>query len=137
MFEIKLIFYGLSRMLQFSEFVFVCYSVWDVFNNFLLIDPTDRSKISGDQKRFFYRINLIPPFIFRKHSLIKKNLPRARPYQVFSHLIWFPQNARYGFRPKYWYGFLKTLNVFPYLFLLWNSKQHFKRASQKYLSDKQ
>ena len=30
----------------------ISYSVWDVFNNFLLIDATDRSKISSDQKRF-------------------------------------------------------------------------------------
>ena len=41
----------------------------DVFNKFLLIDATDRIKISGDQKRFFYRIKPIPPFIFREHSL--------------------------------------------------------------------
>ena len=46
-------FYGLSRMLQFSEFVWtVSYSLWDVFNKFLLIDATDRSKISSDQKCF-------------------------------------------------------------------------------------
>ena len=32
--------------------------------NFLLIDATDRSKISSDQKRFFYRIKPIPSFIF-------------------------------------------------------------------------
>ena len=69
-FEIKLIFYGLSRMLQFSQFVWaLSYSVVVVFNNFLLIDATDRSKISSAQKRFFYRIKPIPPFIFREHSL--------------------------------------------------------------------
>ena len=40
-------------MLQLSEFVWaLSYSVWDVFNSFLLIDATDRSKISSDQKRF-------------------------------------------------------------------------------------
>ena len=40
-------------MFQFSEFVWaLSYSVWDVFNNFLLIDATDKSKISSDQKRF-------------------------------------------------------------------------------------
>ena len=33
------------------------------------VDRTDRSKISSDQKRFFYRIKPIPPFIFREHSL--------------------------------------------------------------------
>ena len=57
-------------MLQFSQFVWsLRSSVWDVFNNFLLIDATDRSKISGDQKRFFIALSLYPPFIFREHSL--------------------------------------------------------------------
>ena len=57
-------------MLQFSEFVWaLSYSVWDVLNNFLLIDATDRSKISSDQKRFFIALSLYPPFIFREHSL--------------------------------------------------------------------
>ena len=57
-------------MLQFFQFVWTpCYSVWDVFNNFLFIDATDRSKISGDQKRFFIALSLYPPFIFREHSL--------------------------------------------------------------------
>ena len=60
-------FYGLSRMFQFSEFVWaLSYSVWDVFNNFLLIDATDRSKIISDQRRFFYRIKPIPPFHFSR-----------------------------------------------------------------------
>ena len=54
-------FYGQSHMLQFSEFVWaLSYSVWDVFNNFLLIDATDRSKFSGDQKRFFIALSLYP-----------------------------------------------------------------------------
>ena len=53
--------YGLSRMLQFSQFVWtLSYLIWDVFNNFLLIDATDRSKISSDQKRFFIALSLCP-----------------------------------------------------------------------------
>ena len=61
LFEIKWIFYGLSRMLQFSEFVWaLSYSVWDVFNKVLLIDATDRNKISSDQKRFFIALSLYP-----------------------------------------------------------------------------
>ena len=41
LFETKLIFYGLSRMLQFSQFIWaLSYSVLVVFNNFLLIDAT-------------------------------------------------------------------------------------------------
>ena len=46
-------------MLQFSEFVWaLSYSVLDVFNKFLLIDATDRRKISSDQKRFFIALSL-------------------------------------------------------------------------------
>ena len=58
-------FYGLSSMLQFSQFVWApCYSVWDFFNNFLLTDATDRSKISSDQKRFFFALSLYPLSFF-------------------------------------------------------------------------
>ena len=65
MFEIKLIFYGLSSMLQFSEFEWaLSYSIWDVFNNFLLLDATDRSKINSDQKRFFIALSLYPLSFF-------------------------------------------------------------------------
>ena len=46
-------------MLHFSQFVWpLSCSVWDVFNNFLLIDATDRIKISNDQKRFFIALSL-------------------------------------------------------------------------------
>ena len=63
--EIKLIFYGLSCMLQFSHFVWpLSSSVLVVFNKFLLIDATDRSKISSDQKRFFIAISLYPHSFF-------------------------------------------------------------------------
>ena len=48
-----------------------------VFNNFLLIDATDRSKISGDQERFFIALSLYPlsffantPFKWRKNSVV-------------------------------------------------------------------
>ena len=62
LFEIKLILYGLSRMLKFSEFVWTpCYSVWD---NFLLIHATDRSKMSSDQKRFFIALSQYPLSFF-------------------------------------------------------------------------
>ena len=51
-------------MLQFSQFVWTpCYSVWDVFINFLPIDATDRSKISSDQKSFFI-LSLYPLSFF-------------------------------------------------------------------------
>ena len=52
-------------MLQFSGFIWaLSYSVWDVFNNFLLIDATDRSKISSDQKRFLIGLSLYPLSFF-------------------------------------------------------------------------
>ena len=52
-------------MLEFSEFVWALRSsVWDVFNNFLLIDATDRSKISNDQKRFLFALSLYPLSFF-------------------------------------------------------------------------
>ena len=74
LFEIKWIFYGLSRMLQFSEFV---WALLVVFNNFVLIDATDRSKISWDQKRFFIALSLYPllffantPFKLKKYFIL-------------------------------------------------------------------
>ena len=58
-------FYSLSRMLQFSQFVWALRSsVWDVFINFLFIDATDRSKITSDQKRFFIALSLYPLSFF-------------------------------------------------------------------------
>ena len=58
-------FFGLSNMLQFSEFVWaLSFSLWDVFNNFLLIDSTDRSKIISYQKRFFNALSLYPLSFF-------------------------------------------------------------------------
>ena len=48
-------------MLHLSEFVWTLRSsVLVVFNNFLLIDAKDRSKISSDQKRFFIALSLYP-----------------------------------------------------------------------------
>ena len=55
-------FHGLSHMLHLSEFVGTLRSsVFVVFNNFLLIEATDRSKISRDQKRFFFALS---PLLF-------------------------------------------------------------------------
>ena len=46
-------------MLHLSEFEWtLCSSVLVVFNNVLLIDATDRSKISSNQKRFFIALSL-------------------------------------------------------------------------------
>ena len=57
-------------MLQLSEFAWTLRSsAWVAFNNFLLIDATDRSKISSDQKRLFFAVSQYPLLIFREHSL--------------------------------------------------------------------
>ena len=67
-------------MFQLPQFVWALRSsVWDVFVNFLLIDATDRSKISGDQKRFFIALSLYPLSFFANtpfniKELKKKNL---------------------------------------------------------------
>ena len=58
-------FYDPSRMFQLPQFVWALRSsVWDVFINFLLLDATDRSKISSDQKRFFIALSLYPLSFF-------------------------------------------------------------------------
>ena len=56
-------------MLQVSEFVWTPRSsVLVVFNNFLLIDGTDRSKISSDQKRLFFFVSLHPLSFFANEN---------------------------------------------------------------------
>ena len=60
-----MIFYDPRRMLPLSEFEWTLrYSVQVVFNNFLLIDATDRSEIGSNQKQLFFAV-----VIFREHSL--------------------------------------------------------------------
>ena len=45
-----------------SQFSWICMDgkLLDVFNKFLLIDTTDRIKISGDQKRFVIALSHSP-----------------------------------------------------------------------------
>ena len=63
--KLKIFFYGLSRMLHLSEFVWILRSsILVVFNNFLLIDAADRSKIRSDQKSFFIALSLYPLSFF-------------------------------------------------------------------------
>jgi len=63
--ELNWFVYDPSWMLHLSEFVWTLRSsVWVVFNNFLLIDATDRSTISSDQKRLFFAVNLYPHSFF-------------------------------------------------------------------------
>ena len=68
-------------MLNFSEFVWtVSYSVWDVFNKILLIDTTDRNKISRDQKRFFIALSLYPLSFFANTPFNEEVLRRTRMF---------------------------------------------------------
>ena len=63
--ELNWLFYDPSWMLQLSEFVWALRSsVWIFFNNFLLIDATDKSKISSDRKRLFFALRLYPLSFF-------------------------------------------------------------------------
>ena len=56
--ELNWFFYDQSRILQLSEFLWTLPSfVWVVFNNLLLIDATDRSKISSNHHQILYPLS--------------------------------------------------------------------------------
>ena len=70
-------------MLQFSEFVWALSdSVYDVFNNFLLIDATDRSKIIVAIKRAFLSHLAYTPFHFSRTLPLKSLLVRAEKKEL-------------------------------------------------------
>ena len=97
-------FYGLSRMLQFSEFVWaLSYSVWDGFNKFLLIDATDRSKIRSDQKRFFIGLSLYTLSFFANTPFKNK-----KSYFMCSNVFTLSQLSRFQFL---WESTTKRLDV--------------------------
>ena len=59
--ELNWFVYDPSWMLQLSEFIWTLRSsVLVVFNNFFLIDATDRSNIISNQKRLFLAAHLYP-----------------------------------------------------------------------------
>jgi len=63
--ELNWFLYDPSWVLQLSEFVWTLRSsVLVVFNNFLLIDATDRSKISINKNRLFFAVSLNPLSFF-------------------------------------------------------------------------
>ena len=76
-------------MLKLSEFVWTLrFLVRVVFNNFLFIDTTDRSKIISDQKRLFFAISLYPLSFF-------KNTPFNEKFKFFlSELKYHPIERR-------------------------------------------
>ena len=74
-------------MLQFSQFVWALRSsVFVVFNNFLLIDATDRSKISRDQKRFFIALSPYPLSFFANTPFKFMNL-KSYLWKPFRHTL--------------------------------------------------
>ena len=97
-------------MFQFPQFVWALRSlVWDVFINFLLIDATDRSKISSDLKRFFIAYT---PFNFSRTLPLISNLMGRFIYHVSKLIIIkFKKKFRQGYNLKYTWSSLK-LKIF-------------------------
>ena len=64
--KLNWLFYDPSWMLQLSEFVWTLRSsVWVVFNNFLLIDATDKTKISSNHHRIFFDVSMNDVYLVR------------------------------------------------------------------------
>ena len=63
--ELNWFIYDPSWILQLSEFTWTLRSsACVVFNNFLLIDEIDKSKICSDQKRLYFAVSLHPLSFF-------------------------------------------------------------------------
>ena len=107
------LFYDPSWMLQISEFVWSLRSLtWVVLNNFLLIDATDRSKISSDQKRLFFTVSLYPLLFFANTPFKRgvfminkgtfktfiKNVDDNVVFQTWKKIF---QKLRTGFKPLF------------------------------------
>ena len=56
------------------------FGIWVDFNNFFLIDATDRSKISSHQKHLFFAASLCPLSFFCKHSLYQMPIFNNKHY---------------------------------------------------------
>ena len=78
-------------MLQLSEFAWTLRtSVWVVFNNFLLIDALDKSKISSDQNRLFFAVSLFPFHFSRTLPLSK--FRAVNKWIKIPEQVWFCRN---------------------------------------------
>ena len=102
--ELNWFIYDPSRILQLSEFVWTLRSsVWI----FLLIDATDRSKISSDHHRIFFDASLYPHSFFT-NTLFKMSLEQyfnvvfnlwsnlrhfvsGKPNFTSMVIVWFPK----------------------------------------------
>ena len=65
---LELIYFSTIRV-EYCNFLnlygrYVLWYEWVVFNNFLLIDATDRSKISSNHCRIFFDVSLYPLSLF-------------------------------------------------------------------------
>ena len=91
--------YDPSWMLHLSEFAWTLRSsVWVVFKNFLLIDATDRSKISSDQKRFVIALSLYPLSFFA-NTPFNDNFLQLIFFQIFTWKFLFEfQGTVYPFQ---------------------------------------
>ena len=84
-----------SWMLQLSEFVWmISSSVWVVFNNFLLIDATDRCNFSSNHHLIFRTLHLKKNIFYLNHSihkiihqimllLVSKDLSKSSGYGLY------------------------------------------------------
>ena len=88
--ELNWFFYGPSQILQLCKFVLMLYSlVCIVFNNFLLIDASDRSKISSNPHRILFDVSLTPHSFFA-NTPFKMNFNNLLPMievHCFSHPV--------------------------------------------------
>ena len=119
-------FYGLSRMFQLPQFVLALRSsVWDVFVNFLLIDATDRSKISSDQTHFLNTLSLYPLSFFAntpfKINLYIEGLARSREKVVVEDILFH----------DLFNVFLNYLSVFHVLLLAWRKAYLYINCGQR------
>ena len=78
-----------SRIFQLSEFVWTMRSsVWVVFNHFLLIDATDRSKTGSDQDRIKFDISLYP-FHFSRTLPLTFDVYSAGLVTIWKDKTWY------------------------------------------------
>ena len=79
----------MSNIATFRICMDVRSSVWVVFNNFLLIDATDISKISSDQMRLFFAVSLYPFSFFTNSSFkVKFFVVTLKEYSPKQTLFW-------------------------------------------------
>ena len=109
--ELNWLYYDPSGMLQLSEFVLRLHSlVWVVFDNFLLIDATDRIKtvLDGNLEYFNYELNSYESFfcVFQAGSIF--NVP----------YFFVPNSPNPTFSLMYWLFFLNLPQIFQVLSFL-------------------